>query len=247
MNNIALISHIVKTYFDVNPSVKIILAKDLMPLFIRAEIFVKDDKNGLPIRRFLRDLDKKGSLHLLPHVLAKGKLANTRWFFQRDVPVVNLPKSVQQKTSTHLPVSPAATGRNRDEDYVLNLCDELLKLQGSRQHKFDFLLGDTNRKLPVDIYYSELKLVVEYREYQHNNAVKHFDKPDKMTASGVHRGEQRKIYDQRRRDVLPAKGIKLVEIDYTDFEHDRSNRIVKDKVRDLMVVENKISIRYGNA
>lgn len=30
-----------------------------------------------------------------------------------------------------------------DECYVLNLCDEVLKIKGLRQHKFDFLKGDT--------------------------------------------------------------------------------------------------------
>jgi hypothetical protein len=98
-----------------------------------------------------------------------------------------------------------------DEAYVIDLIDELLQQKGHRQHRFDFLMGDPGKdgrraKLPVDVYYPSLNLVVEYREYQHTNAVKFFDKPDKITASGVPCGEQRKIYDQRRRDALPEQG-----------------------------------------
>jgi len=43
----------------------------------------------------------------------------------------------------------------KDEHYVIDLCDEVLGVVSSRQHRFDFLLGDTNKlrkavKLPVD-------------------------------------------------------------------------------------------------
>jgi hypothetical protein len=34
----------------------------------------------------------------------------------------------------------------------------------------------------------------------------------RMTVSGVDRGAQRAIYDQRRREVLPQHGIALVEL-----------------------------------
>jgi hypothetical protein len=107
--------------------------------------------------------------------------------------------------------------RNRDEDYVIDLCDQLLDAKASRQHRFDFLRGDPGRnglcrKLPVDAYYPELNLVIEYRETQHFEAVKHFDKPDRLTCSGCTRSEQRRLYDQSRKDVLHERGIKLVEL-----------------------------------
>jgi len=34
---------------------------------------------------------------------------------------------------------------------------------------------------------------VEYRELQHDHFVTHFDKPDRLTVSGVHRGVQRAL------------------------------------------------------
>lgn len=113
--------------------------------------------------------------------------------------------------------------KDSDEFYVLDLCDTVIGTPGSRQHLFDWLLGDTSPKtgralrLPVDAYWPEHHLVVEFRERQHYEAVAHFDKPDRLTVSGVHRGEQRRIYDQRREELIPSHNIRLVIINTTDF------------------------------
>ena len=131
-----------------------------------------------------------------------------------------------------------------DESYVIDLCDEALGRVASRQHRFPFLLGDGDnpKYLPVDAYYDDLKLVVEYYELQHTEAVPFYDKPDKMTVSGVSRGEQRKSYDRRRREVLPQHGIALVIINYSDFryEQSKSKRLVRDHDHDLEVVRTKL-------
>jgi len=97
-----------------------------------------------------------------------------------------------------------------DEGYVLDLCDEVLGSPSQRQARFEWLLGDpstrTGRRtqLPVDGYWPVESLVVEYRERQHDEAVAFFDKPDRLTATGVPRGEQRKTYDERRDVEIPA-------------------------------------------
>ncbi|MBR3980958.1 MAG: hypothetical protein IKJ98_07350 [Bacteroidales bacterium] len=121
-----------------------------------------------------------------------------------------------------------------DEYYVIDLCDEVLGHKASRQHRFDFLTGDTGKRLPVDAYYEDLNLVVEYYERQHSEPIPYWDK--KMTASGVTRQEQRKIYDERRRIILPQHGIKLVVINYFDFG--TSKRILRNKAYDIKVVRN---------
>jgi len=59
-----------------------------------------------------------------------------------------------------------------------------------RQHRFDWLRGDpfAGREgvgLPVDAYYPQRRIVVEYRGRQHETPVPFFDKPDRMTVSGV--------------------------------------------------------------
>ena len=131
--------------------------------------------------------------------------------------------------------------KDRDEDYVIDLCDEVLNEKASRQHRFDFLKGDSGTKLPVDAYYESPQLAVEYHERQHTEVVGFFDKPERKTVSGVSRGEQRKIYDKRRAEVLPRHGIRLIVISYDDFDCDGAKRIKRDKEHDLEVVKKKLA------
>lgn len=132
---------------------------------------------------------------------------------------------------------------NSDESYVVDLCDEALGMHACRQHTFPFLVGDpgltgVRRLLPVDAYYPELKLAVEYCERQHTEDVALFNR--RMTVSGVDRGKQRAMYDQRRRDVLPEHGIQLVELHYSDFQYTAGKRLSRDREADLVVVIGKL-------
>jgi hypothetical protein len=76
----------------------------------------------------------------------------------------------------------------------------------------------------VDAYYRDLKLVVEYYERQRFGAVPFFYR--RIVSSGIARGEQRRKYDQLRRDVLPMHSITLIEISYQEFEHDGRKRLL---------------------
>lgn len=153
---------------------------------------------------------------------------------------------IPNQNDFHINASPSiklkdVTDVTKDEAYIIELCDKILGEISLKQHRFDFLTGDPNEqgtavKLPVDAFYPSLKLVVEYRERQHTESVKHFDKPDTITVSGVHRGEQRKIYDERRRIVLPKHGINLVEFSYTDFRYNSQKRIIRDTKTDTATV-----------
>lgn len=132
----------------------------------------------------------------------------------------------------------APSTKQNDESYIIDLCDEVLKLKGLRQHRFDFLRGDTGVKLPVDVYYPSLNMVIEYYERQHTETVKFFD--ERITASGISRGEQRKRYDERRKIELPKNGIYLIVFDYSEFRHTLNKRLVRDYERDLEMVRGKL-------
>jgi hypothetical protein len=120
-----------------------------------------------------------------------------------------------------------------DETYVIGLCNRVLRREALRGHRFAFLVGDKGHRLPVDAYYSDLNLVVEYRERQHTESVSLFD--NRPTISGMSRGLQRARYDQRRRDVLPKHGLRLVELDYSQFPHDGRKRLKRTR-QDISVV-----------
>jgi len=127
---------------------------------------------------------------------------------------------------------------NSDEFYVLDICDKILGIASIRQHRFDFLRGDSGSKLPVDAYCQEINLVVEFKEKQHTEKVGFFDK--RMTVSGIGRGEQRARYDQLRREILPKNGIDLIEFDYSEFEHTRSKKLLRNNESDAKVIFNKL-------
>ncbi|GAA2746955.1 hypothetical protein [Kitasatospora cinereorecta] len=129
-----------------------------------------------------------------------------------------------------------------DEAYVLDLCDEYLDERASRQHRFDWLRGDpgTNgrrARLPVDGYWPGRRLVVEYRERQHDEPVAFFDKPERTTVSGVHRGEQRALYDARRETEIPRHGLRLAVVRPADLDADARGRLRRrDRTADLAAV-----------
>lgn len=75
------INTVLSQYFNRNPGIEKIPAKDLMSEFIEAGIYNKDHRNGLPIRNDLRELDDRGELDRIPFVLAVRKNVNTNWFF----------------------------------------------------------------------------------------------------------------------------------------------------------------------
>lgn len=139
------------------------------------------------------------------------------------------------------PAVPPALAKpgQRDEYYVLDLCAEVLGMPFSGQQTFDWLLGDPSLKngkrkaLPVDGYFEELGLVVEYHERQHSESVPFFD--NKVTSTGVLRGRQRTSYDARKAALIPQHGLTLLVIDYRDFCH-KKGKIVRDASRDRQIV-----------
>jgi hypothetical protein len=168
-----------------------------------------------------------------------GRTKNYPQYFNRDgsnVSLVGQEIKKSERSNIRL-VKKLNKTTDKDEKYVIDLCDKILGLTSIRQHKFDFLRGDKSEnglqaKLPVDSFYPELGLVIEYRERQHTESVNFFDKPDKVTVSGVHRGEQRRIYDERRRKLLPENGVDLIEISYSDLAHDNQKRLTRDLEKD---------------
>jgi diadenosine tetraphosphate (Ap4A) HIT family hydrolase len=127
-----------------------------------------------------------------------------------------------------------------DEKYVLDLVAEVLAEPDYRwQHRFPTLLGDPGqdgkrRPLPVDGYFPRHRLIVEYWERQHSAPVPIMD--EGMTISGVSRGHQRRLYDQRRQAWANANGLQLVILDYRGFATDELGRLIRDPIRDRQAI-----------
>lgn len=240
-NNIKLINQVISDYFEHSTKEDTVAVKELMPYFIKAGIFTKDLKKGLPIRKVLRALDEQDALSKIPFVHAERQEKSTFWYFVREgaTYVSDTPNDTGVSKKQKLKASRASS----DAHYVINLCDEILEAQASRQHKFGFLLGDyhkngkTRTPLPVDAYYKEQNLVIEIKYRPETEAIEDFDKPEKITVSGVSRSEQRKIYSERRKKGLKANDIQVLEVDYADFDCDGRHRLMRDKEKDLAVLK----------
>lgn len=198
------------------------------------------DKAGLLADSSSRAGKKLRDLLRAHEIAGQRQELNGRWYIDRvdgEVHEMQVGRTEQREAKAEQP----ADKGHRDEDYVIGLCIEVLGAKALKQHRFDFLRGDAGRELQVDAYYPSLNLVIEYRECQHTEAVPHFDKPDRLTVSGVHRGKQRAIYDQRRRDVLPRHGIRLIEIEYSDLAHRANGRLLRDLENDLAALRSKLA------
>ncbi|WP_462264914.1 hypothetical protein [Mucilaginibacter sp.] len=146
------------------------------------------------------------------------------------------------KTTNTVKIKCKQNSSYKDELYILDICDKVLGLKSSKQHKFDYLVGDPNekgsvRKLPVDAYYKELNLVIEYHEKQHTESVSFFDKSNILTVSGVDRGKQRIIYDKRKKDLLMANNVTLIVISYSSFQHNKQKRLIRTPEDEDVVIK----------
>jgi len=98
-------------------------------------------------------------------------------------------------------------------NYVIGLLTELLGEPPELEKTYAWALGDLSpktgraRRLPFDAVWESRRLIVEVDEDQHRRPVAHFDKPERLTVSGVHRGEQRGLYAERKRTAARAEGV----------------------------------------
>ena len=160
--------------------------------------------------------------------------------FRMAISSNNTEKIIKNATETNFKKEKTISteSKQNDESYIIDLCDTVLDLKGLRQHRFDFLRGDTGIKLPVDCYYPSKNLVIEYYERQHSETVSFFDK--RITSSGITRGEQRKRYDERRKIEFPKNGINLIVFDYSEFQHTSNKRLIRDNQEDIKIVKRKL-------
>ena len=230
------INEAVDIYFNENPDTEWFPAKKLMPLLIQSGVFLKDKKNGMPLRQVLRELDKTKQLEAIYRIHAERVDIDIYWYFVRKgASYVSDRKDPEIPNKKELKAIERA---NNDENYLIGLIDELLEKEGSRKHKFDFLLGDLHQsgkkrtKLPVDLYYKHKRLVIEFVKHpkELNDVNKSLE--EKLTISGVTRAEQRVKYHQRKKKTLEERATNFIEIPIEKFEVDDAFRLTRNKAND---------------
>ncbi len=231
-----IINTVVEVYFKENSEIEWIPAKVIMPHLIAAGVFPKDVKKGLPLRKFLRLLDKNNALDSIPLLHAERNENSTYWYFVREGGSYTPKEPINEVTNKQKAIR---RRESSDEYYLIGLINELLSTRASHQHTFDFLLGDyhkngrTRTELPLDAYYAEKNLVIEFLDKSNSESINQ----DKMTISGVTRAEQRDIYRKRKQGVLKANDINLIEIDYARFDCDAEQNLSRNKENDVTLLK----------
>lgn len=124
--------------------------------------------------------------------------------------------------------------------YVTELLETLLG-PAETEKRFPWCRGDSRVStrlglpLPYDAVWEARKLIVEVDERQHTEQVAFFDKPDRLTVSGVHRGEQRPLYDHRKSQCARDNGYTVIRVPAKTLAW-RGHRLARDLSADLPVL-----------
>lgn len=244
-DRISEINKVVDNYFNTNSKKDWIPVKDIMADLVKAGVFTKDNKKGLPLRKVLRALDKENKLNTLPRVHAERTDTAVYWYLVREgatfVPSdAIIGETKKEKLNTEI----------SDKTYIIDLIDDILNEAASRNHTFSSLLGDmhkrgkTRTKLPLAAYYENTNLVIEFKE-KDNKTTEQLERLQAITTNGDTRAEQIIRYNKRRRETLEKKNINLIEINYTDFECDSKKNLTREKDKDVRLLKNILTKYIG--
>ncbi len=230
--NIVKINDVITHYFNTNPSIDWIPVKAIMPALIEAGVFNKDKKKGLPIRKVLRKLDLESQLAKIPTVHVERRLGSIYWYFVasgKKYTPKELISPISKKEQNLRAI------QNSDEYYLVNLCDELLQQKASRKHTFDTLVGNLHKrgkgrtKLPLDAYYEDLKLVLEF--FRKDEVTEELDEKEQA------RKAQIKYYNELKKKAIRTKKLRLVEVNYALFECNDANKLIRNMENDTLVLK----------
>lgn len=213
MNKINQINLVLQEYFDHNKSATKILAKDMMVYFILAGIFKKDNQNGMPIKRFLSNLQKQQQIHLIPFAFAEQKNKYVRWYFMKvkykaPLNTIKLKSKNPPKSISHLKLV----------ENFKEICDVILGSKGKKNYVFE-----TKFSFKVDLYYPKLNLVIgcvsnHLNENESNEKVKSL-KPQKISG--------------KLQDFLTQKGIRWVEIPHFILDENSSQEAIQNQIENI--------------
>ena len=132
--------------------------------------------------------------------------------------------------------------------YVLDIVEEILGERAEREKRFPWAVGDVSAKtgrsieLPFDAVWASRHLIIEVDEDQHRRPVPFWDKPGVMTVSGISRGQQRALYDDRKRKAGREAGFTVVEIAWERRPEPERRDRATDRRR-LVEILNKAGVR----
>tara|TARA_R110002051_G_scaffold88673_2_gene156193 strand:+ start:1651 stop:2394 length:744 start_codon:yes stop_codon:yes gene_type:complete len=240
--NIAKINEVIAHYFDSNKTVDWIPAAAIMPALVQAGVFNKDERKGLPLRKVLRKLDEASALDKIPTLHAERRSDTVYWYFVQEGKKYTPKEVISDITKKEQRI---LNIQNSDEYYLVNLCDELLEQKASRKHTFDTLVGNLHKKgkgrtkLPLDAYYKDLKLVIEFFEEQEEG--KELDEAEQARMAQI------QYYDKLKKKSILKKELRYLVIKYASFDCDEAGKLVRDTDKDKRILKGMLKDFIGKA
>lgn len=219
------INIVLKEYFELNKNVQKVPVAFMMPYFVLAGIYKKDDSKGTSIKNLLRNLEAKQALKTIPFAKSYKGQVYTKWYFVRAEYKPEKNQISKPKTEIKLPY------RETDASYILGLCKKILNSSSGHQIKIDFSKLSDNpvakpEKVKVDSYFEEYHLAVIYQDKKYFDLLKthKITKPEKSKFESI--------------------GLKLLLISYKNFPHDTAGKIKRNIQKDLEIVRNLLEPFY---
>jgi hypothetical protein len=196
----------------------------MMPYFVLAGIFKKDDPKGIAIKSLLRKLDSKQKLSLIPFAQAVKINIRTRWFFVRVAykPMVEVSKTRKKKILNKEPF------KKSDAFYVIDLCKKVLNAKLETEKKINF----RNVNASANPAFSELKVAGFFETYK--LAINYMDKASYNLSKSVILNE-----------AFGAKGFQFLNITYKKFAHFSTGKLKRNTTADLEVIRHLLAPFYS--
>jgi hypothetical protein len=115
--------------------------------------------------------------------------------------------------------------QNPSEKFALGLISEITGIDYVPQKKWEWLISNIGTKLPVDGYYEELNLVVEFDGAQHRKPL--------VNMGGIEKYKTQVENDKIKDSKMIEHGIKLLRIDSRESWYDKDYMIDKLKENNI--------------
>ena len=225
MKKTTQINIVLKEYFELNKIVQKVPVAYMMPYFVLAGIYKKDDSKGTSIKNLLRNLEAKQALETIPFAKSYKGRVYTKWYFVRAEYKPEKNQILKPKTEIKLPY------RETDAFYILGLCKKILKSKCEKLKNFEFLkpsesLDVKTEKVKVEGYFEAYQLAIVYQDKMYFDLLK---------AHKIKKHEEAKF---------EAIGLKLLEISFKKFPHNASGNLKRNIREDLEIIRNLLSPFY---
>ena len=175
-------------------------------------------------------MNERDHINILPWALGEGETNRLKWsfVFLEGYSLKELEeKIIDEQISKFVEFS--------DENYLFDLCDQILGQKALRQHLFHF--PDKGRNFPVHGFYPELELALYYRKPPQSEVVTHLKHISWISGRSIHREKEEEGFLQRCREQLSEKGIRFLEIHHSNFSYNKLERLKKDSQQDMTVLK----------